>query len=206
VLPAFEQALRPLSSVAPQLRAPVLALGLAFVDAELRAPLLRLLEPLLDELVDTLGLGLRELLVTLAPLFAPLIDLPPFIVVAVLAPLLVDQQPTVEASVTVGPAPTSPIDLMSLPHLTPSAPPPVWVAPSASVPASPPPGVPAPTPFSPAPPATASLGTSAHGERAPVDAVLLRNVALAALAFLGFVRLRRFVPQSAVRVLIAAPG
>jgi hypothetical protein len=45
-----------------------------------------------------------------------------------------------------------------------------------------------------------------HAERAPVDAVMLRNVLLAALAFLGFLRLRRHIPLSAVGVLIVAPG
>jgi hypothetical protein len=54
--------------------------------------------------------------------------------------------------------------------------------------------------------ATASVSATAHAERAPVDAALLRNVMLAALAFLGFLQLRRHLPRSAVGVLIVAPG
>jgi hypothetical protein len=47
---------------------------------------------------------------------------------------------------------------------------------------------------------------NAHSENAPVSAVLLWTATLAGLLWLGYVRLRRFIPLSADRVLIAAPG
>jgi hypothetical protein len=195
-------------------------LGLAIVSMQPR--LLALLEPKDRALLDALRPLLRPLIKVLRPYLHPsLPTMPRRTLVKIVKPLL-KPLPAIETFIAALPTRQPPHVSAPAPHvpavpftllrpyavLPSAAPTPALHAPgTGSTPAhpAPVPSAPTPAPILPAPPTAESVG-NAHTHDAPVSGVLLWTAALAGLLWLGFVRLRGFVPQSVDRVLIAAPG